>query len=131
MAIRPPKVPSRPAPSSPSPPAYFGVGVAKDEEEEHRRQAAKRQCILAQSLQAHYDAIRAAQPHDDHQDHRRQQDHHEELQLQLQDHRNEESRTSRSFRHSATRHHLAVAMDWFMEMGADNEDDDESMSDLE
>ena len=104
--------------------------VDEDEEEQQRRRAnfaAQRQRhTLEDSLQAHYDAILAdvfaAAEFDDDEEQQEQEQ-------PQQDNNNKENTTA--FHQNATRperHHLAVAMDLFMQMQADDEELDESES---
>lgn len=105
--------------------------VDEDEEEQQRRRAkfaAQRQRhALEDSLQAHYDAILAdvfaAAEFDDDDEEQQEQE------QPQQDNNNKENTTA--FHQNATRpkrHHLAVAMDLFMQMEADDEELDESES---
>ncbi len=119
--------------------ALFNHGelVDEDEEEQQRRRAefaAQRQRhVLADSLQAHYDAIFAevfaGAEFDDDDDEQQEQPQPQPH----QDNNNEENTTA--VYPNATRperHHLAVAMDLFMQMmEADDEELDESESDSE
>mmetsp|Transcript_6982 Transcript_6982/g.16676 ORF Transcript_6982/g.16676 Transcript_6982/m.16676 type:complete len:282 (-) Transcript_6982:59-904(-) len=104
--------------------------VDEDEEEQQRRRAnfaaQRHRHALEDSLQAHYDAILAdvfaAAEFDDDEEQQEQEQ-------PQQDNNNKENTTA--FHQNATRperHHLAVAMDLFMQMETDDEELDESES---
>ena len=114
--------------------ALFNHGELVDENEEEQQQrraefAAQRQRhLLADSLQAHYDAIladvsAAAESDDDDEEQQEEPQPH-------QDNNNEENATASdpNATRRPERHHLAVAMDLFMHMEADDEELDETES---